>query len=203
MPQWTWEWQMLSPSSPTEPSAGLCSGTPHSRLFLISHPTANKVLEKRNFWHWKELGNTISPSLTPSEKKGKSFLNLTQSQSLSLLDAVNEWRRREKACIDYRRLTPKGLWKCGRFSHSFKKNRVGFRDAIMLVWCCKLCLMLLIALLTLLCKVVLQKLSNVYELGVHRKAYSVSMKHAIRYLKGCFSSRSHTSNNNYNFKSLI
>lgn len=69
----------------------------------------SKVLEKGNFWHWKELGNIVLPPLTPSAKKDKSFLNLTQSQSLSLLDAVSEWRGREKACIDYRRLTPKGL----------------------------------------------------------------------------------------------
>lgn len=90
-----------------EPSAGICSEAPHSRLSLISHPTASKVLEKGNFWHWEELGNIILPPLTPSEKEDKSFLNLTQSQSL--LDAVSEWRGREKACIDYRRLTPKGL----------------------------------------------------------------------------------------------
>lgn len=149
MPWWTWEQQMLSPGSPMEPSAGTCSEAPRSRLSLISQPAASKVLEKGNFWHWRELGNIILPPLTPSEKKDKSFLKLTQSQSLSLLGAVSEWGGRERACIDYRRLTPKGLWKCV-FSHSFKKNCVGFRDAKMLFWSCKPCLT---ALVTLLCKV--------------------------------------------------
>lgn len=51
--------------------------------------------------------------------------------------------RQGKRAIDYRKLTPKRQWKC-IFSHSFKKNCVGFGDAKMLVQSCKPCLTALV-----------------------------------------------------------